>query len=109
MKNNKSRYQFYALGNKFLSLATSLLYFKRITDMETCYKMFKKEVIDSIKITRNRFDMEPEITAKVLKKGYKLKEVPITYIGRSKEEGKKIGVKDGIIALWVLIKYRFVN
>ncbi len=109
LKKNKSRYQFYALGNKGLSLATSILYFKRITDMETCYKMFKKEVIDSIKITRNRFDMEPEITAKVLKKGYKLKEVPISYVGRSKEEGKKIGVKDGIIALWVLIKYRFVN
>lgn len=106
---NKSEYATYALGNKVLSLATSILYFKRITDMETCYKMFKKKVIDGITITRNRFDMEPEITAKVIKGGWRLKEVPITYKGRTKAEGKKIGPKDGIIALWVLLKYRFVN
>jgi len=106
---NTSRYSTYAFGNKFLSFLTSILYFKRITDMETCYKMFKKKVVDSFTITRNRFDMEPEITAKVLKQGWRLKEVPITYEGRTKEEGKKIGPKDGLIAVWVLLKYRFLN
>ena len=106
---NTSRYQLYAFGNKFLSFMTSLLYFKRITDMETCYKMFKKSVLDSFTITCNRFDIEPEVTAKVLKKGYRLLEIPIHYEGRTKEQGKKIKPKDGLIALWVLIKYRFVD
>ncbi len=106
---NASRYQLYAFGNKFLSFMTSLLYFKRITDMETCYKMFKRTVLDSFTITRNRFDIEPEVTAKVLKKGYRLLEIPIHYEGRTKEQGKKIKPKDGLIALWVLVKHRFVD
>ncbi|MFQ5620561.1 MAG: glycosyltransferase family 2 protein [Candidatus Nanoarchaeia archaeon] len=107
LKKNKSEYQLYMVGNWALSLITSILYFKRITDMETCYKVFSKHAIDSITITRNRFDMEPEITAKLLRGGFKIKELPISYEGRSKEEGKKIGVSDGILALWVLIRYRF--
>lgn len=108
-RQNKAKYELFSLGNKALSLATTILYFKRITDMETCYKMFKKDVIKGITIKSNGFDMEPEITAKILKKGYRVLEMPITYVGRSMEEGKKITVWDGIKALFVLIKYRFVN
>ena len=75
--------------------------------METCYKLIKSDIIKNIKIDSNRFDFEPEITAKLLKKRYKIKEVPIEYNCRSFEEGKKITWKDGIKALYVLLKYRF--
>lgn len=109
LAKNKSEYQIYALGNWGLSLLTSVLYLQRITDMETCYKMFKKSVIDAIGITRNRFDIEPEVTAKVLKRGYRLIELPIRYEGRTKEAGKKIRPKDGVIAALVLLKERFTR
>ena len=75
--------------------------------METCYKAFKKEVVDSLTIRQNRFGIEPELTAKVAKRGFRLYEVPISYSGRGYEEGKKITWKDGFRALWVLFKYRF--
>ena len=75
--------------------------------METCYKVFKKEVIGSIKLKSRGFDFEPEITAKILKKGYKITEVPIDFVARKFDEGKKITWKDGIKALYYLIKYRF--
>lgn len=97
------------LGNKILSIVTSLLYLQRINDMETCYKVFNKEVIKDINLKANRFDIEPEITAKILKKGYKIKEIPISFNPRSFKEGKKITWKDGLIALWCLVKYRFIN
>ena len=96
-------------GNKILSLATTLLYGKTITDMETCYKLIKLNVIKSIQIKSNRFDFEPEVTAKILKSGLKIKEVPISYKGRAFSEGKHITWKDGFAAVFALIKFRFVD
>jgi len=96
-------------GNKILSMATTILFGKTITDMETCYKLIKTDIIKSIKINSNRFDFEPEITAKLLKGNYKIKEVPISYNCRSFEEGKKITAIDGIKALYVLLKYRIIG
>ena len=97
------------IGNRILSLITRILYFKRITDMETCYKMMTKDVIKSIKLKAKRFEFEPEITAKIIKKGYKIIEIPIIYNCRSFQEGKKITWKDGIKALYYLLKYRFFD
>lgn len=95
------------LGNKILSLATTILYQKKITDMETCYKLIRSDIIKNMKIDSNRFDFEPEITVRLLKGNYKIKEVPIEYNCRSFKEGKKITWKDGIKALYVLLKYKF--
>lgn len=97
------------LGNRFLSFVTNLLYNTTLSDMETCYKLFKREVIQSIEIKSRRFDVEPEVTAKVLKRRIRIYEVPISYAGRELEEGKKITWRDGLPALWALIKYRFVD
>ncbi len=98
------------LGNKFLNLITNILYDTILTDMETCYKMFRADVIKDIPLRARGFEFEPEITAKVLKRGYRVFEVPISYSGRDFEEGKKIHPwKDGLRALWTLIKYRFVE
>ncbi len=97
------------LGNKILSLMTTLIYFRKITDMETCYKMMTKDVIKSINLKAKRFDFEPEITAKIIKKGYKIIELPIEYNSRSFKEGKKITWKDGLKAAYYLLKYRFFN
>lgn len=94
-------------GNKTLTMLTNLLYGVLLTDMETCYKLLPGRFAREIEIKSNRFDFEPEITAKILKSGMRIKEVPITYKGRSFSEGKKITWKDGLIALWALIKYRF--
>jgi len=99
----------HALGNRFLTLATNLLYGVTLSDMETCYKVFKAEVIKSIPLRARRFEFEPEVTAKVLKRGYHIHEVPISYSGRKHREGKKITWRDGFTALWTLIKYRFVD
>jgi len=96
-------------GNKFLSLFTSLLFFSKITDMETCYKMFRKEVMEGVRLRARGFDLEPEITSKILKRKYKIKEVPISYNARDFEEGKKITWKDGVKAGLYLIRYRFVD
>tara|TARA_Y100000034_G_C6898133_1_gene414555 strand:+ start:694 stop:1365 length:672 start_codon:yes stop_codon:yes gene_type:complete len=96
-------------GNKFLSLFTSLLFFSKITDMETCYKMFRKEVMEGINLKARGFDLEPEITSKILKRKYKIKEVPISYNARDFDEGKKITWRDGVKAGWYLLKYRFVD
>lgn len=96
-------------GNKLLTLITNILYNTTLTDMETCYKAFKAEVIKPITIRSNRFDFEPEITAKVLKKNVRLYEAPISYFGRNFDEGKKITWRDGIVAVWTLVKYRFVD
>jgi glycosyltransferase involved in cell wall biosynthesis len=96
-------------GNKMLTVTTNILYGTKLTDMETCYKMVKAPIIKSLKLRANRFDFEPEITAKLLKSGKKILEIPITYQGRDWEEGKKITWKDGFAALWSLIKYRFVD
>ena len=96
-------------GNLFLSFITRLLYGQNITDMETCYKMMTRKVAESLNLNSNKFDIEPEITAKIIKKGYHIKEIPITYNSRSFEEGKKIGWKDGLKALYVLCKYRILE
>ncbi len=97
------------LGNKFLSFLTNVLYGSTLTDMETCYKAFKREFIQDIEIKSNRFDFEPEITAKVLKKGARLYELPISYYGREFAEGKKITWRDGIHAIIALVKFRFID
>lgn len=100
---------FHYLGNISLSLLTSILYKAKIADMETCYKMFKRKVIKDIKLKSDGFEFEPEITAKILKRGYKIHQIPIKYFPRAKREGKKITWLDGIKAIWTLLKYRFVD
>ena len=97
------------LGNRFLTLLTNVLYNTMLTDMETCYKVMRREVLDSMHLTSNGFGIEPEMTAKIFKRGYRVYEVPITYDGRSYEEGKKIGWQDGVVALWVLLRHRFTS
>jgi glycosyltransferase involved in cell wall biosynthesis len=97
------------MGNKILSLATSVLYFKNIRDMETCYKVIKRDVLLSLKLESNRFEIEAEITAKLLRKGFKIVQHPISYRFRSYREGKKISWQDGIKAIITLLKYRFKN
>jgi glycosyltransferase involved in cell wall biosynthesis len=97
------------VGNRFLSLVTNVLYNTTLSDMETCYKLFDREVIDGITIRAARFEFEPEITAKVLRRGIRIYEVPISYAGREFHEGKKITWRDGFVALWTLVKYRFVD
>lgn len=98
------------VGNDFLTFLTNLLYNTTLSDMETCYKMLKKEVIAGINIRSNDFSVEPELTAKVLKnKKLRIYEMPISYYGRNYSEGKKINWTHGLGALWTLIKYRFVD
>lgn len=104
------RFLIHYLGNRFLSLLTSILYGQWITDMETCYKLFPRKALSGIKLNSKRFDFEPEITAKLMKLGYKIKEIPISTNPRGYEEGKKLNtIKDGSIALYTLLKYRFIN
>lgn len=97
------------VGNRFLSLLTNLLYHSTLTDMETGYKVFKAEVIRNVQIRSNRFEFEPEVTAKILKRGYHPYELPISYYGRDYKEGKKIKCWDGIVAILTLVKYRFTD
>lgn len=97
------------LGNKLLTFVTNLLYDTILSDMETCYKVFRTEVIKPIKLRSRGFEFEPEITAKVLKRGIRIYEVPISYTGREYHEGKKITWQDGLVAFWTLVKYRFVE
>lgn len=97
------------VANKLLTLLTNVLYNTILTDMETGYKLFRREVIQSITIRSNRFDFEPEITAKLLKKKVRIFEVPITFNPREYSEGKKIGLKDAFAAVWALLKFRFVD
>lgn len=98
------------VGNTVLTLITNFLYNSTLSDMETCYKMFKKDVLDGITIRSNGFSVEPELTAKILKnKKLRIYEMPISYYGRSYAEGKKVTWKQGVTALLTLLKYRFVN
>lgn len=97
------------VGNRFLSLVTNILYRSTLSDMETCYKVFDAQVIEGLTIVSNRFDFEPEITAKVLRRGHRIYEVPISYAGREPDEGKKITWRDGFGALIALIKFRFTR
>jgi glycosyltransferase involved in cell wall biosynthesis len=97
------------VGNRFLSLVTNILYNSTLSDMETCYKLFDRHVLDGMRLKADRFDFEPEFTAKVLRRGIRIYEVPISYAGREPSEGKKITWHDGVGALWTLVKYRFVD
>jgi len=99
----------HAVGNKLLTLVTNVLYDTILSDMETGYKVFTADVIKDIPLRAKRFELEPEVTAKVLKRGHRIYEVPISYTGREFDEGKKITWRDGFIALWTLFKYRFVD
>lgn len=101
---------FYELGNKFVTLITNILFNTNITDMETGYKAFRRSILsDLLPLRAKRFDLEPELTVRFLKAGYQIYEAPISYYGRKFSEGKKLTWRDGVIALWVLIKYRFTN
>jgi len=97
------------VANRTLTFITNLLYNAILSDMETCYKVFRAEIIRDIPLRSRRFDFEPEVTAKILKRGYRIYEVPISYNGREWHEGKKISWKDGVIALWTLLRYRFTD
>jgi glycosyltransferase involved in cell wall biosynthesis len=97
------------LGNRLLTLITNILYNTMLTDMETCYKVMRADVLRALTLRSNGFGIEPELTAKIFKRGYRVYEVPITYDGRGYEQGKKITWRDGVIALWVLLKYRFTE
>jgi len=102
-------YFWHFLGNSFLTLLSNMATNLNLSDMETCYKMFRAEVIKNIHIEENRFGFEPEITAKVAKRKYRIYEIGISYSGRDYSEGKKIGWKDGFRAIWCIIKYNFLR
>ena len=97
------------IGNRFLSLVTNMLYSSTLSDMETCYKLFDRRVLEGMVIVSNRFDFEPEITAKVLRRSSRIYEVPISYAGREVDEGKKITWRDGFGAVRALVKFRFAK
>jgi len=97
------------MGNRLLTLLTNVLYNTMLTDMETCFKAMRVDVVRAMTLRSNRFGIEPEITAKIFKRGYRVYEIPITYDGRGYEDGKKITWRDGIVAVWTLIKYRFTE
>ncbi len=97
------------VANKILNFVTNILYNSTMTDMESCYKMFRSEILTSLKLRSKGFEIEPEITAKILKKKCKVYEVPISFYGRGYEEGKKIKAIDGVKALWCLLKYRITD
>ncbi|OGH12941.1 MAG: glycosyl transferase [Candidatus Levybacteria bacterium RIFCSPHIGHO2_01_FULL_40_10] len=112
LKKEEKRFQFltHYFGNRFLSLVTSVLYGQWITDMETCYKLFPSSEVKRMTLRSRRFDFEPEITSKLLKRGLKIHEIPISTTPRGYEEGKKLNtIRDGTMALWTLIKYRFMD
>ena len=101
-------YFWHRVGNGFLTLLSNIMTDLNLTDMETCYKAFRTEIIKSISIREKRFGFEPEITAKIARKRFRIYEVGISYYGRTYEEGKKIGWKDGIRAIWCIIKYNLL-
>jgi glycosyltransferase involved in cell wall biosynthesis len=109
LKKDKFTYNLHSFGNKFLTFATNLLFFSKLTDMETCYKVFTREVYDKLNLKSKRFEFEPEITAKILKNGFKITEVPISYYSRGFSEGKKITIIDGLKALYYIIKFRIID
>jgi glycosyltransferase involved in cell wall biosynthesis len=95
------------LGNQVLTTFSNMLTNLNLTDMETCYKVFRREVIQSIPLRSNRFGFEPEVTAKIARRGYRVYETPISYHGRTYAEGKKIGWRDGVNAIWTILRYHF--
>ena len=109
MESNSIYYFRSMAANKLLTFLTNVLYHTKLTDMETCYKLFEVSKVREIPLHSRRFEFEPELTTKLLKRGYRIVEVPISYRGRSYDEGKKIKAKDGLIAIWTLLKYRFTD
>ena len=101
-------YFWHMVGNRFLTLLSNMATNLNLTDMETCYKMMRREVLESITLVENRFGIEPELTAKIARGRWRIYEVGISYYGRTYEEGKKIGWKDGFRAIYAIAKYRFV-
>lgn len=97
------------MGNQLLTLVTNVLYNTTLSDMETCYKIIPLKLIKSLNLKASRFEFEPEVTAKILKKNIRIWEVPISYAGREYNQGKKITWRDGVPALWTLLKYRFTD
>ena len=108
-EERKILYFWHTAGNRVLTLLANMLNDINLTDMETCYKAFVADCLRAIPMESNRFGIEPELTAKIFKRGYRVYEVPITYDGRGYDEGKKITWRDGVVALWVLLKYRFTE
>jgi glycosyltransferase involved in cell wall biosynthesis len=102
-------YFWHRVGNGVLTLLSNMLTDLNLTDMETCYKAFRTEIIQAIRIREQRFGFEPEITAKLARRRCRIYEVGISYYGRTYDEGKKIGWKDGVRAIWCILKYRFVD
>jgi len=102
-------YFWHSVANKFLTLVSNMLTGINLTDMETCYKVFRREIIQQMPLKSQRFGFEPEVTVKVARAGYRIYEVPISYAGRTYAEGKKIGWKDAFDALWTLFFFRFVD
>ena len=105
----KAMFFTHMLGNKLLTLFTNILYDSILSDMETCYKVFTREVAQQLRLNSHGWGFDPEITAKILKRGYRIYEVPISYNGREFDEGKKISWRDGLTVAWTLLKYRFVE
>jgi glycosyltransferase involved in cell wall biosynthesis len=105
----KAMFFWHMIGNRFLTLITNVLYNTILTDMETCYKVFTREVAGKLALKAPGWGFDPEITAQILKRGYRIYEVPISYTGREFEEGKKISWHDGLIVLWTLFKYRLTK
>lgn len=106
---HRNMFFWHMVGNKFLSLVTNLLYNTTLSDMEVCYKLFSRQAFAGIALEENRWGFDPEITAKFLKKGIRIYEVPISYTGREFDEGKKINWRDGLRVVWVLFKNRFLK
>ncbi|MFZ5918270.1 MAG: glycosyltransferase family 2 protein [Chloroflexota bacterium] len=104
---HKAMFFWHMVGNKLLTLTTNILFNTILSDMETCYKIFTREVADRLRLRSPRWGFDPEITAQILKMGYRIYEVPISYTGREFYEGKKISWRDGFVVLWTLFKYRF--
>jgi len=97
------------VGNRMLALTTNILYNTTLSDVETCYKLIDRELFNELELRSMRFEIEPEITAKILKRGVRIYEVPVSYTGREFDEGKKLTWRDGVAAFWTLVKCRFGN
>ena len=98
----------HSLGNRVLTMLSNMLSDLNLTDMETCYKVFRREVLEGVELRSKRFGIEPELTAKMARRGARIWEVPISYRGRTYAEGKKIGWKDGVSAIWCIIRYNLL-
>lgn len=108
-KQNQCQNKMFYLGGRLVTLVANILFLQNITDEPTCYKMFKTDILRKMELNCNGFEFCPEVTAKISKMGYKIKEIPISYYPRTIEEGKKISWLDGVEAIWTLVRYRFSN